>query len=53
MAPDEKGIADAILSYVQRGDYPDTEEIVSADVAADALPSLLVRLDTARDEVKV
>ena len=50
--PDEQ-LGQAVLESARDGVYPASEEVISADVPATALPVLLRLLDEAREEVKV
>lgn len=43
----------AILNSVQNGAYPESEEIVAAEVSPSALPTILKLVDQAREDVKV
>ncbi|KAH0542240.1 hypothetical protein FGG08_003362 [Glutinoglossum americanum] len=45
-------LGEAVLNSVQYGVYPDSEEIISADVPASALPVVLEILDRARNDIK-
>ncbi|KAI9714356.1 MAG: hypothetical protein M1820_000317 [Bogoriella megaspora] len=51
MASRSSEVADAILQSVQHGGYPESEDVVSADLSTDMLPSLLGALSNARKEV--
>jgi hypothetical protein len=46
-------LGEAVLKSVQYGVFPDSEEVISADVTASALPVVLGVLDGARDDLKV
>ena len=46
-------IAPSILAFVQSGTYPESEHIVTAELAPPALSALLDELERARNEVKV
>jgi protein transport protein DSL1/ZW10 len=50
--PDEQ-LGEAVLKSVQHGVYPDSEEVISADIPASALPVVLGFLNRARDDIKV
>ncbi len=50
--PDEQ-LAQAVLQSAKDGVYPESEEVITADVPATTLPVLLELLDKAREEVKV
>lgn len=43
----------AVLNSVQSGTYPDSEEIIAAEVPPSALPTILKLVDQAREDVKV
>ena len=45
--------AKAILDNVQIGAYPESEEIISSDLPAAALPRVSQHIDQAREDVKV
>ncbi|KAH0563008.1 hypothetical protein GP486_002428 [Trichoglossum hirsutum] len=49
----DEQLGEAVLKSVQYGVYPDSEEVISADVPASALPVVLGILDSARDDVKL
>ena len=46
-------LGEAVLRSVQHGVYPDSEEVISADIPASALPVVLGILNRARDDIKV
>jgi centromere/kinetochore protein ZW10 len=46
-------LGQAVLDYVHDGSYPDTEQIISAELSASAFPTLLGQFDAARQEAKV
>ena len=46
-------LAQAVVQSVQLGAYPDSEEIISAELPANAIAPLLEELRKARDEVQV
>ena len=43
----------AVFESVQSGAYPESEELVSAEFPASALPGVIKLLEKARDNVKV
>ncbi|KAI9871219.1 MAG: ribosome biogenesis protein ytm1, partial [Pleopsidium flavum] len=50
--PDEQ-LAQAVLRSAKDGVYPDSEEVITAEVPPTTLPILLQLLDKAREEVKI
>lgn len=44
---------EAVLDSVQSGTYPESEEIIAAEVPPSALPTILKLVDQAREDVKV
>lgn len=49
----DEQLGQAILESAKDGSYPSSEEVISADVPASALPVALQLLRDAREEVKV
>lgn len=49
----DEQLGQAILNSAKDGSYPASEEVISADVPASALPVALQLLRDAREEVKV
>lgn len=49
----DEALADAVIQNVEFGAYPDSEDVISADLPASALPRLLDTIQKARDEVTV
>lgn len=49
----ERQYGQAVLNSVQNGIYPESEEIVAAEVPPSALPAILKLVDQAREDVKV
>ena len=45
--------AQAVLDSVQNGSYPESEEVIAAELPPKAIPSVLKLLAQARNEVKV
>lgn len=43
----------AVLDHIQTGAYPDSEEIISAELPASALPAVSKLIEEAREDVKV
>lgn len=43
----------AIVDSVYNGSYPESEEVVSAELPQSALPTILELIDQAREDVKV
>lgn len=43
----------AVLEHVQSGAYPDSEEVISAELPASALPEVSKLLEQAKEDVKV
>lgn len=43
----------AVLQSVQKGAYPDPEELISAELPSSALPKIVKLLDNAREDIKV
>ena len=43
----------AVLNSVQSGTYPESEEIIAAEVPPSALPTILKLVDQAREDLKV
>ena len=43
----------AVLNSVQSGTYPESEEIIAAEIPSSALPTILKLVDQAREDVKV
>jgi protein transport protein DSL1/ZW10 len=43
----------AIVDSVCNGSYPESEEVVSAELPQSALPTILKLIDQAREDVKV
>ena len=43
----------AVLNHVQTGAYPESEEVVSADLPPSALPEISKLIEQAREDVKV
>ncbi|KAI9686633.1 MAG: ribosome biogenesis protein ytm1 [Bathelium mastoideum] len=52
MAPSSEEISGAILQSVRHANYPDSEDVASAELSTETLPTLLQALDSAKDEVK-
>ena len=52
-APSDTQISQALLQSLKDGTYPESEDIVSADLAASAFSTELQFIQDARDEVKV
>jgi protein transport protein DSL1/ZW10 len=50
--PPAEVLADAVIRNVEHGIYPDSEDVVSAELPSSALPRLLDTIQKARDEVK-
>lgn len=46
-------LKEAIVRSVDKGVYPDSEDVSSAELVPGVLPDLLADLQKARDEVKV
>lgn len=49
----DEQLGEAVLQSAKDGLYPDSEEVISANIPATALPVLLQYLNDAREEVKV
>ncbi len=49
----EQQLGQAILRFASNGAYPDSEEVISANITASALPVVLQHLQRAREDVKV
>jgi centromere/kinetochore protein ZW10 len=49
----EQHLGQAVLRFASDGTYPDTEDVISANITASALPVVLQHLEQAREEVKV
>ena len=45
--------ANAILDHVQKGTYPESEDVISADLPSDALPDILRLVKEARADLEV
>ena len=45
--------AQALLDHVQNGTFPESEEVVSAELPASALPAVSKLIEQAREDVKV
>ncbi len=43
----------AVLEHVQTGTYPESEEVISADIPPSALPEVSKLIEQAREDVKV
>lgn len=43
----------AVLEHVQTGAYPETEEVISADLPPSVLPEVSKLIEQAREDVKV
>lgn len=43
----------AVLEHVQTGAYPESEEVISADLPPSALPEVLKLIEQAQEDVKV
>lgn len=43
----------AVLEHVQRGAYPESEEIISAELPSSVLPQVTKLIEEAREDVKV
>lgn len=43
----------ALLDSIQNGSYPESEEVISADLPSTAIPDILELLKQARKDVKV
>lgn len=55
MSSDEssEGLKQAIIKSVELGAYPESEDVVAAELPSSVLPALLSDLQKARDQVKV
>lgn len=55
MSPDasSEGLKQAVIQSVELGAYPESEDVVAAELPASVLPALLSDLQKARDQVKV
>ena len=51
ITPQEYG--QAVLDHVQSGAYPESEDVVSAELPPSALPEISKLIQEARDDVKV
>jgi hypothetical protein len=49
----DQGLGEAFLQSVQRGSFPQSEDVASASVSSDALPKLLEAVGKAREDTKV
>lgn len=49
----ESELAEAVYSFVQHGAYPDTEDVIAAELPSSALPGTLKLLQNARQEIHV
>jgi centromere/kinetochore protein ZW10 len=49
----DQELGDAFLQSVQRGSFPQSEDVASASVSSDALPKLLEVVGKAREDTKV
>ncbi|KAF2098527.1 hypothetical protein NA57DRAFT_38787 [Rhizodiscina lignyota] len=47
----DEALADAVIQNVEFGTYPDSEDVISAELPASALPQLLDTIQKARDEI--
>lgn len=45
--------AQAVLDSVRSGAFPESEEVISADLPSSAVPTVLKLIDEARNDVKV
>lgn len=50
---DPQTYGQVVLEHIQTGTYPDSEELVSAELPASALPEVSKLIDKAREDVKV
>lgn len=48
-----KEIEGAVLNYVQHGAYPESEDVIAAELRASAFPGVLDGLRLAREQLKV
>lgn len=48
-----KRLGQAVLDSVHGGQYPDTEEIISAEFPPSVIPEVLILFDNARSQVEV
>ena len=46
-------LGEAVLDHARHGKYPESEDVISADLAPSAIPEALKRFDTARNHIKV
>lgn len=46
-------LADAVIQYVEHSTYPDTEDVVSAELPAAAYPKLLASIQQAQSQAEV
>lgn len=46
-------LKDAIVQSVEQQDYPESDDVSSAELKSDLLPGILADLQKARDDVKV
>jgi len=51
--PSQQELGDVLLQFVEHGSYPESEDAISAQLPADAVPSLLDSIAKQREEVKV
>jgi centromere/kinetochore protein ZW10 len=49
----DQALGEAILQAVQHGAFPQSEDVASAPVPAEALPKLLEAIKKAQDDIKV
>lgn len=52
-AVEDRQLGQAVLDSVQYGSYPESEDVISAEVPPTAIPSILKLLGQAREGVKV
>lgn len=55
MSPEPSGaqLGEAVLNFVYKATYPDSEDIISAELLPSAFPVVLDLLEKARRELKV
>lgn len=51
--PSAEELADAVIRNVENGTYPESEEVVTAELSGPAIPKLLENLKQTKDHVKV
>ena len=51
--PSDRELADAVLQHAEYGAYPESEEVVSAELPTTALPAVLEIVERAKEDVKV